>query len=144
MDEEVCKGEMNERTLIVIKPDAVQRGLVGKIISRFEDKGFKILELRMIRMTKEQAESFYSVHAGKPFFNDLVSFITSGPVVAAILEGRNAIEAVRIMIGSTDASKAPPGSIRGDYSLGMTDNSIHASDSPESFNRETKALGLVE
>ncbi|MGC8600108.1 MAG: nucleoside-diphosphate kinase [Nitrososphaeria archaeon] len=134
---------MSDRTLIVIKPDAVKRGLVGQILSRFEAKGFIIKELRMIQLSKEKAEEFYSVHKGKPFFKDLVDFITSGPVVAAILEGRNAIEAVRIMIGSTDASKAPPGSIRGDYSLGLTDNSIHASDSLESFQRETKALDLI-
>ena len=134
---------MSDRTLIVIKPDAVKRGLVGQIISRFEAKGFVIRELRMITLTKEKAEEFYSVHKGKPFFKDLVDFITSGPVVAAVLEGRNAIEAVRIMIGSTDASKAPPGSIRGDFSLGLTDNSIHASDSLESFQREAKALDLI-
>ncbi|MGC8568632.1 MAG: nucleoside-diphosphate kinase [Nitrososphaeria archaeon] len=133
---------MSERTLIVIKPDAVKRGLVGKILSRFEEKGFIIKELRMLTLSREMAENFYSVHKGKPFFQDLVSFITSGPVVAAILEGRNAIETVRIMIGSTDASKAPPGTIRGDFSLGLTDNAIHASDSRESFERETKALGL--
>ncbi len=134
---------MTERTLIVIKPDAVRRGLIGQILSRFEAKGFIIRDLRMLTLTREMAENFYSVHKGKPFFEDLVNFITSGPVVAAILEGRNAIEAVRIMIGSTDASKAPPGSIRGDFSLGLTDNSIHASDSQESFQREAKALGLI-
>ncbi len=133
---------MSDRTLILIKPDAVNRCLVGKIIQRFEDKGFKLLEMRMIKMNREMAEKFYSVHKGKPFFENLVSFITSGPVVAVIMEGRNAIEAVRIMIGSTDSSKAAPGSIRGDFSLGLTDNSIHASDSEESFIRETSALGL--
>ncbi len=143
MDRKTYIIDMSDRTLIVIKPDAVKRGLVGQILSRFEAKGFIIKELRMIQLSKEKAEEFYSVHKGKPFFKDLVDFITSGPVVAAILEGRNAIEAVRIMIGSTDASKAPPGSIRGDYSLGLTDNSIHASDSLESFQRETKALDLI-
>ncbi len=142
MDSKVYTRGMSERTLIVIKPDAVKRGLVGKILSRFEEKGFIIKELRMLTLSREMAESFYSVHKGKPFFQDLVNFITSGPVVAAILEGRNAIETVRIMIGSTDASKAPPGTIRGDFSLGLTDNAIHASDSSESFERETKALGL--
>ncbi len=134
---------MSDKTLILIKPDAVKRGLVGRIIQRMEDKGFQLLEIRMIRMNRETAEKFYSVHRGKPFFENLVSFITSGPVVAVILEGRNAIETVRTMIGSTDASKAPPGSIRGDFSLGLTDNSIHASDSEESFIRETSALGLL-
>ena len=127
-------------TLIVIKPDAVSRGLVGEVISRFERKGFRILELRMITLTREQAEEFYSPHRGKRFFGDLVDFITSGPVVAAVLEGRNAIEAVRIMIGSTDSAMAAPGSIRGDYGLGLTDNVIHASDSPEGFRREMGVL----
>jgi nucleoside-diphosphate kinase len=94
----------------------------------------------MVKLTREQAEDFYSPHKSKPFFKDLVDFITSGPVVAVILEGRNAIDATRIIIGSTDASKAPPGSIRGDYSLGLTDNVIHASDSKESFEREAKIL----
>jgi nucleoside diphosphate kinase (EC 2.7.4.6) len=143
MDRKTYIIDMSDKTLIVIKPDAVKRGLVGQILGRFEAKGFTIKELRMIQLSREKAEEFYSVHKGKPFFKDLVDFITSGPVVAAILEGRNAIEAVRIMIGSTDASKAPPGSIRGDYSLGLTDNSIHASDSLESFQRETKALDLI-
>ncbi|MEM0097815.1 MAG: nucleoside-diphosphate kinase [Conexivisphaerales archaeon] len=133
---------MSDRTLILVKPDAVKRGLVGRIIQRFEDKGFRILNIKMIEMTREMADDFYSVHRGKPFFENLVLFITSGPVVAVIMEGRNAIDAVRIMIGSTDASKAPPGSVRGDFSLGLTDNSIHASDSEESFIRETRALGL--
>lgn len=133
---------MSDRTLILVKPDAVKRGLVGRIIQRFEDKGFKLLEIRMIEMNREMAENFYSVHKGKPFFENLVSFITSGPVVAVIMEGRNAIESVRTMIGSTDASKAAPGSVRGDFSLGLTDNSIHASDSEESFIRETRSLGL--
>ncbi|MEM0123593.1 MAG: nucleoside-diphosphate kinase [Conexivisphaerales archaeon] len=133
---------MSDRTLILVKPDAVKRGLVGRIIQRFEDKGFRILNMKMIEMTREMADDFYSVHRGKPFFENLVLFITSGPVVAVIMEGRNAIDAVRIMIGSTDASKAPPGSVRGDFSLGLTDNSIHASDSEESFIRETRALGL--
>ena len=131
---------MSERTLIVIKPDAVSRGLVGEVLSRFERKGFKILELRMLRLTREQAEEFYSPHRGKRFFGDLVGFITSGPVVAAILEGRNAVEAVRTMIGSTDSSKAAPGSVRGDYGLGLTDNVIHASDSRESYVREARVL----
>ena len=131
---------MSERTLIVIKPDAVSRGLVGEILSRFEKKGFKILQLKMTRLTREQAEEFYSPHKGKHFFEELISFITSGPVVAAIVEGRNAIETVRIMIGSTDSSRAAPGSIRGDYGLGITDNVIHASDSPESYAREARVI----
>lgn len=129
-----------ERTLVVIKPDAVARGLIGEILSRFEKKGFKIINLKMLRLTRDQAEDFYSPHKLKPFFKDLVEFITSGPVVAVILEGRNAIEAIRLMIGSTDASKAAPGSIRGDFSLGLTDNVVHASDSEESFKRESRII----
>jgi len=129
-----------ERTLIVIKPDGVKRGFVGTILNRFELKGFKIIELRMLSPSRELAERFYSVHKGKPFFSDLLNFITSGPVVAAILEGRNAIETVRLMIGSTDSSKAQAGTIRGDFGLGFTDNMIHASDSLESFQRESSVI----
>jgi len=131
---------MSERTLIVIKPDGVKRGLVGEIISRFERKGFKIKALKMHQFTREEAEEFYSVHREKPFFRELVDFITSGPVVAAILEGRNAIEVVRLMIGSTDSAKAAPGTIRGDFGLELTANIIHASDSEESFERESKVI----
>ncbi len=135
----MAEGDL-ERTLIVLKPDAVSRGLVGEILSRFERRGFRILELRLLRLQRGQAEDFYSPHKGKEFFEGLISFITSGPVVAAVLEGRNAVEAVRAMIGPTDASKAPPGTIRGDLGLGLTDNVIHASDSPESFEREVEVL----
>ena len=131
---------MSEETLIVIKPDGVKRGLVGEIISRFERKGFKIKALKMHQFTREEAEEFYSVHREKPFFGELVEFITSGPVVAAILEGRNAIEVVRLMIGSTDSAKAAPGTIRGDFGLELTANIIHASDSKESFERESKVI----
>lgn len=128
---------MSERTLIVIKPDAVRRGLVGKIISRFEEKGFRIVDLKMLIFTKAQAERFYEPHVGKPFFPELVNFITSGPVVAAILEAPNAVSVVRLMIGSTKSFEAPPGTIRGDFGLGVTENVIHASDSEESFRRES-------
>ncbi|MGC8555769.1 MAG: nucleoside-diphosphate kinase [Conexivisphaera sp.] len=135
-----ASGRNEERTLVVVKPDAVSRGLVGEILSRFERKGFRIVELRMIRLERNQAEDFYSPHKGKDFFEDLISFITSGPVVAAVLEGRNAIEAVRILIGPTDSSKAPPGTVRGDLGLGLTANVIHASDSKEAFEREVEVL----
>ncbi|MEM2883330.1 MAG: nucleoside-diphosphate kinase, partial [Nitrososphaerales archaeon] len=123
--------------LIVIKPDAVRRGLIGKIITRFEEKGFKILDLKMLTFTRQQAEKFYEPHLGKPFFQDLVNFITSGPVVAAILEAPNAVSVVRLMIGSTRSFEASPGTIRGDFGLGITENVIHASDSEESFKRES-------
>jgi nucleoside-diphosphate kinase len=129
-----------ERTLIVIKPDGVRRGLVGEILSRFERKGFRIRALKMLWMTREQAEQFYEVHRGKPFYDELVKFITSGPVVAAVVEGESAISVVRLMIGATDGRKAQPGTIRGDYSLSVLENVIHASDSEESFHKEFKVL----
>ncbi len=125
-----------EKTFVMIKPDAVRRGLIGEIITRFEKKGFKIKAMKMLKMTREQAEELYSPHKEKPFFNDLVEFATSGPVVVMLLEGDSAVEVVRLMIGSTDARKASPGSIRGDYGLDIQENVIHASDSIESFERE--------
>ena len=131
---------MTEQTLFIVKPDAVQRNLIGEIITRFEKKGFKIVKLKMFNFTKKQAEEFYSVHSSKPFFKELVSFITSGRVVAAVIEGNNAIETTRLMIGSTKSFEAVPGSIRGDFGLGFTDNIIHASDSKESFEKEVKVV----
>ena len=125
-----------EKTFVMIKPDAVRRGLIGEIITRFEKKGFKIKAMKMLKMTREQAEELYSPHKEKPFFKDLVEFATSGPVVVMLLEGDSAVEVVRLMIGSTDARKASPGSIRGDYGLDIQENVIHASDSIESFERE--------
>ncbi len=129
---------MSENTLFIVKPDAVARNLVGEVISRFEKKGFKILKLKMFTFTQEQAEKFYNVHKDKPFFGELTSFITSGPVVAAIIEGNNAISTTRIMIGATKSFEAEPGSIRGDFGLGLSDNIIHASDSQESFDHESR------
>jgi nucleoside-diphosphate kinase len=129
-----------EQTLVVIKPDGFRRGLIGKIISRFEDKGFRIKDLRFYEFSNENAEKFYAMHRGKPFFNELVSFISSGAVIACILEGNNAIDTVRIMIGTTKSFDALPGTIRGDYGLGLTDNVIHASDSPESFIKESAVI----
>ncbi len=130
----------SERTLIMLKPDAVARGIIGEIIARFEKKGFKILALRMMRFDRRIANDFYSPHVGKPFFPELEKFITSGPLIAAILEGSNAVDVVRRMIGSTKSFEASSGTIRGDYGLGITDNVIHASDSAESFSRESKIL----
>jgi len=127
-----------ERTFVMIKPDAVQRGLVGEIISRFERKGFKIVAMKMIKMTREQAEELYAPHKDKPFFESLIRFATSGPVVVMVIEGDSAIEVVRLMIGATDARKAQPGTIRGDFALDIEKNVIHASDSKESFEREHK------
>lgn len=131
---------MTEQSLFIIKPDAVKRGLIGDIISRFEKKGFKIIKLKMYTFTKDKAEKFYSDHKSKPFFNELVSFITSGQVVIAIIEGNNAISTTRIMIGSTKSFEAASGSIRGDFGLGLTDNIVHASDSKESFEKEVTVV----
>ena len=127
---------MSEQTLFIVKPDGVERKLVGDIVSRFEHRGFKILKLKMFTFTKQIAEEFYSAHNTKPFFGELVSFITSGSVVAAIIEGNNAIATTRTMIGSTKSFDAAPGTIRGDFGLGISDNIIHASDSKESFEKE--------
>jgi nucleoside-diphosphate kinase len=131
---------MSEQTLIVIKPDAFERKLTGTILSRFENKGFLIKELKSYIFTKENAEEFYFAHQNKPFFNELVSFISSSTVVACILVGENAINVVRQMIGSTRSFEAQPGTIRGDYGLGITNNIIHASDSYESFIKESKVI----
>ena len=129
-----------EQTLVVIKPDGFKRGLIGKIISRFEDKGFHIKDLRFYEFSNENAQKFYAAHRGKLFFNELVSFLSSGAVVACILEGNNAINTVRTMIGITKSFDALPGTIRGDYGLGLTNNIIHASDSPESFIKESAVI----
>ncbi len=131
---------MSEQTLIIIKPDAFDRKLTGIILSRFENKGFLIKELKSYIFTKEKAEEFYSDHKNKSFFSELVSFISSSTVVACILEGENAINIVRQMIGSTRSFEAHPGTIRGDYGLGITNNIIHASDSYESFIKESKVI----
>ncbi|MHB1868193.1 MAG: nucleoside-diphosphate kinase [Nitrososphaerales archaeon] len=129
-----------DRTLVVIKPDGVKRNLVGEIISRFEKRGFKLVELQLFKFNSSLARNFYSPHIGKPFFPDLENFITSGSVVGVVLEGNNAVDVVRRMIGVTKSSEAASGTIRGDYGLGYTDNVIHASDSIESFERESKIL----
>jgi nucleoside-diphosphate kinase len=131
---------MTEQTLIVIKPDAFERKLTGQILSRFENKGFIIKELKSYIFTKEKAEEFYSVHKNKSFFTELVSFISSSKVVACILEGENAINTIRLLIGSTRSFDAQPGTIRGDYGLGITNNIIHASDSYESFIKESQVI----
>jgi nucleoside-diphosphate kinase len=129
-----------EQTLIVVKPDGFKRQLTGKVLARFEEKGLQIKQLKSYNFTKEKAQEFYSVHKDKPFFGELVSFISSGTVVACILEANNAVSTVRIMIGSTKSFEAAPGTIRGDFGLGFTDNIIHASDSPESFNKESRVI----
>ncbi len=125
-----------ERTFVIIKPDAVQRGLVGEIITAFERKGLKILGMKMLTISQQQAERQYAVHKGKAFYDSLVKFMTSGPCVAIALEGKNAIHLVRKLVGATDPAQSDPGSIRGRYSVDMKHNLIHASDCPESVNHE--------
>ena len=131
---------MAEQTLIIIKPDAVKRNLVGEILSRFEKKGFTISKLKALNFTVEMAEQFYSVHSSKPFFGELVSFITSRKVVAAVIEGENVIDTTREIIGKTNPKDASPGTIRGDFGIDITENSIHASDSSESFDKEVNVV----
>lgn len=125
-----------ERTLVLIKPDAVQRGLVGEILSRLERRGLKLVALRLRQLDQALAREHYAEHEGKPFLEGLVRFITSGPLVAAVLEGPNAVAVVRSVMGPTDPQQAPPGTIRGDYGLFIQNNLIHGSDSPESARRE--------
>jgi nucleoside-diphosphate kinase len=125
-----------ERTLILVKPDGVQRCLAGDIISRLERRGLKIAGLKMLQMDKALAEKHYAVHKEKPFFNDLVKFISSGPIIAAVLEGENAIESTRQTMGATDPKKAAPGTIRADLGINMEHNLIHGSDSPENAEKE--------
>ncbi|MGZ4181890.1 MAG: nucleoside-diphosphate kinase [Solirubrobacteraceae bacterium] len=125
-----------ERTLILVKPDAFARNLTGEIIARFERKGLRLAALKQMTMTAELAERHYAEHAEKPFFGELVSFITSGPLVAMVLEGDRAVEAARQVIGATDPLKASPGSIRGEFAIEVGQNMVHGSDSPESAARE--------
>jgi nucleoside-diphosphate kinase len=129
-----------EQTLIVVKPDGFKKGLVGKIISRFEQKGFQIVNLKLFQFDVDTAKRFYESHKDKHFFDELVSFICSGKTVGCILEGTNAVSTVRLMVGNTKSSEALPGSIRGDFGIGQTDNIIHASDSAESFIKESKII----
>ncbi len=131
---------MAEQTLIIIKPDAVKRNLVGEILSRFEKKGFTISKLKALNFTVEMAEQFYSDHSSKPFFGELVSFITSRKVVAAVIEGEDVINTTREIIGKTNPKEATPGTIRGDFGISITENSIHASDSSESFDKEVNVV----
>jgi nucleoside-diphosphate kinase len=125
-----------DRTLILVKPDAFARNLTGEVITRFERKGLRLAALKMIMLDEDTAREHYAEHEGKPFFDALVTFITSGPIVAMILEGPNAIDAARQLIGSTDGVRAAPGSIRGDYALEVRRNLVHGSDSAESAARE--------
>ena len=122
---------MTERTLVLVKPDGVQRLLVGRILARFEERGLKIVGLKLVHVDRELAERHYAVHREKPFFGGLVDFITSSPLVAVALDGPNAIAVVRTMVGATRPHEAAPGTIRGDFALETAQNLIHASDGPE-------------
>jgi nucleoside-diphosphate kinase len=125
-----------QRTFVMIKPDGVRRGLIGDIISRFERRGMKIVAMKMVKIDRALAERLYEEHKGKSFFEELISYVTSGPVVAMVVEADEAVSVVRKMIGATDPKEALPGTIRGDYALSKAENVIHASDSPEKANRE--------
>ena len=125
-----------ERTLILVKPDAFAAGLSGEILARFERKGLSPVALRLMTVDRELAEAHYAEHEGKPFFEELVTFITSGPLVAMVLEGPRAVPASRQVIGATDPVEAAPGSIRGDFALEVSSNMVHGSDSDESAARE--------
>jgi nucleoside-diphosphate kinase len=125
-----------ETTLVLIKPDAVARGLIAEILGRFERRGFRIRGLRLLVLERSAAESHYAEHRERPFFGELVDFITSGPLVAIALEGNDAISTVRTMMGETHPTKSAPGTIRGDLALELAENVVHGSDSPESAERE--------
>jgi nucleoside-diphosphate kinase len=125
-----------DRTLILVKPDAFARGLTGEILARFERKGLKIVAMRHMTVTRDEAERHYAEHAERPFFGELVQFITSAPIVALVLEGPHAVRAARQVIGSTDPLEAAPGSIRGDFATEVGTNMVHGSDSEESARRE--------
>jgi nucleoside-diphosphate kinase len=125
-----------QRTFVAIKPDGVQRGLIGDIVSRFEKKGLKIIGMKFMQVTKQLAENHYGEHKGKPFFDGLVNFITSGPILAMVLEGKDAIAVSRTLIGATNPVTAAPGTIRGDLALEIGRNIVHGSDGPESAKRE--------
>ncbi len=125
-----------EKSLVLIKPDAVQRGLAGEIISRLEKKGLKIVAMKMLRMDGALAQRHYAVHTGKAFFNDLVDFITSGPVIAIVFQGKNAVEVIRQVMGATDPAKASSGTIRGDFGIDIGHNLVHGSDSLDNASGE--------
>lgn len=127
-----------ENILILLKPDAVAKGVCGEIIARFEKRGLKIIGMKMLQLSKEQAEVHYNEHRGKPFFEELVTFITSGPLVALAIRGENAVKLVRTMMGTTNPLDAAPGTIRGDFAINMRNNIIHGSDGPMSAEREIK------
>jgi nucleoside-diphosphate kinase len=125
-----------ERTFSIIKPDAVAKNIIGKIYSRFEQAGLKIIAARMLHLTREQAEGFYAVHRERPFFNDLVEFMTSGPVMVQVLEGENAIVRNREIMGATNPQEAAEGTIRADFATSIDENAVHGSDGPDTAKEE--------
>lgn len=127
---------MKERTFCILKPDVTRRGLVGRVLARVEENGFRVVALRMKWLSTMEAEGFYGEHRGKPFYEPLVKFMTSGPVVVGVLEGDNAIKRWREVMGPTDFEKAPEGTIRREFAVSVRENSVHGSDSPESARRE--------
>jgi len=131
-------GETMERTFVMIKPDGVQRGLIGKVVSRLEERGMKIVAMKLMRITRELAEKHYKEHKGQDFYKPLLEFITSSPVVAMVVEGREAVKQVRKLVGETDPMKAKPGTVRFDFAQEIRMNIVHASDRKESARREIK------
>lgn len=129
-----------EKTLILLKPDAVVKGVCGQIIDRFEKRGFKIIALKMLQLSRELAETHYQDHRNKPFFQELVTFIISGPLIAMVISGENSIKATRTMMGLTNPLDAAPGTIRGDFALNVRNNIIHGSDSLESAEKEIRTF----
>jgi nucleoside-diphosphate kinase len=127
-----------EQTFSIIKPDAVARNVIGEIVSRFEKNGLQIVASKMLHLSKEQAEGFYAVHRERPFYNDLVSFMISGPVVVQVLEGENAISKNRELMGATNPAEADPGTIRADFATTVDENAVHGSDAPETAAEEIK------
>jgi len=125
-----------ETTLVLLKPDCVQRRLVGAILQRFEQKGLRLAAMKLVQPSRQLAERHYAVHKGKPFYDSLLTFLTAGPTVAVVLEGREAVQVVRDMMGKTDGAKSPPGTIRGDFGISVQNNLIHGSDSPDNANLE--------
>ena len=125
-----------QRTLILLKPDCVHRRLTGAVLQRFEQKGLRLVGLKLLEVSRDLAERHYAVHKGKPFYESLLKFLVSGPTVALVLEGREAVAVARNLIGATDGAKAPPGTIRGDFALSVQNNLVHGSDSPENAQAE--------
>ena len=129
-----------EQTLVLIKPDGVQRGLIGEVIARYEQKGLKIVGMKLLQLSRDTAEELYAVHQGKSFYDVLIEFMTSAPIVALAVEGRGVIDLVRVLNGETDPKESLPGSIRGDFSINITHNVVHASDSAMSAQRELEIV----